>query len=80
MVHCIGAFVIGLSQICSLFSLHFKKNRLVRKKDDIRFGPITKSYISPENKKFSDNTTGKNFDYTSIADRIRTASDPIGVI
>ena len=57
-------------------------------KEDIWLGPMTKAHTAPEkSKRQRDNikTATKNFDYTTIADRLRTVilgndSHPTGVV
>ena len=54
------------------------------KKEEIRLNPVTKTHTPTEQSKKHKNAT-KNFDYTTIADRLRTvswsnSSHPTGVV
>ena len=52
------------------------KNFYKKKKDEITLSPMTKAPIPSENKKVKrqHKDANKNFDYTTIADRLRTVS------
>ena len=76
----IGAFAMGLGQILSFFlwhahlQLHSATHK--EKKKEIWLSPISETPIPTENSKTKGQhkTATKNFDYTTIVDRLRTVS------